>query len=291
MDYAIGVDGGGTGCRVALVDPNGCVLGRGTGGASNIASSFDGALGNIRVAIDMAAKEAGISNLSSRKIAAVLGLAGANVGDHAKNLIARLGFAKCEVVSDALISLDGALGGEDGTGAMIGTGSVFASRSKGEFRQLGGWGFQVGDQASGARIGRSVLQETLLAHDGIRTHSNLTRAMIARFGTAAGVTEFARQAVPGDYAALAPLVVEAGTRGDIVALQILHDAISYICKAIDAVSYAPTLRVVMIGGLSQVLSPFLPGSMKSRLVAAKGNALDGAQRLALRLLNEGAIHA
>ena len=291
MDYAIGVDGGGTGCRVVLVDPLGRVVGRATGGPSNIASNFEGALGNIRAAIDIASNEAGITGLSSQKIAAVLGLAGANVGDHAKNLIARLGFAKCDVVSDALISLDGALGGENGTGAMIGTGSVFASRFNDEFRQLGGWGFQVGDQASGARIGRSVLQETLLAHDGIRTHSDLTRAMIARFGTAAGVTEFARKAAPGDYATLAPLVAERGTLGDIVALDILNDAMSYICKAIDAVSYAPTLPVVLIGGLSQVLAPFLPETMKSRLVAAKGNAIDGAQRLALRLLNEGSIHA
>ena len=263
------------------------LLGTGTGGPSNIATNFEGALANIQAAIGVAATEAHIADIGAAPVSAVLGLAGANVGAHAKNLVARLGFAKCEVVSDALISLDGALAGKDGTGAMIGTGSVFASRKDGAFRALGGWGFQVGDQASGARIGRSVLQETLLAHDGIRAHSDLTRAMIARFGTAAGLTEFARQSPPSEYAALAPLVIDAGRLGDVVALDIIDDAMTYICKAIDAVSFDATLPVVMIGGLSQILTPFLPEPLKNRVVKAEGNALDGASRLALRLLNEG----
>ena len=41
-------------------------------------------------------------------------------------------------------------------------------RRDGEARAIGGWGFLVGDQGSGARIGRDLLEETLLAHDGIR---------------------------------------------------------------------------------------------------------------------------
>ena len=111
MEYAIGVDGGGTGCRVALLSPTGRVLGHGTGGPSNIATNFEGALTNIQAAIGLAAKEAGIDGVYTKPVFAVLGLAGANVGAHAKNLVMRLGFAKCEVVSDALISLDGALAG------------------------------------------------------------------------------------------------------------------------------------------------------------------------------------
>jgi glucosamine kinase len=291
MECAIGVDGGGTGCRVAILSPSGMMLGSGTGGPSNIATNFEGALANIRAAIAAAAAQAGVRELKTASVSAVLGLAGANVGDHAKNLVAQLGFARCEVVSDALISLDGALAGKDGTGAMIGTGSVFASRKDDVFRALGGWGFQVGDQASGARIGRSVLQETLLAHDGIRAHSDLTRAMIARFGSAAAVTEFARQSAPSEFAALAPLVVDAGRLGDAVALDILDNAMTYICKALDVVSFDAALPVVMIGGLSQILTPFLPEPLKRRIVKAQGNALDGASRLAVRLLIEGSLHA
>lgn len=291
MQYAIGIDGGGTGCRAAILDRAGTVLGHGSGGPSNIATNFEGALENIHAAITLAAQSITVSGRIYSSSCAVLGLAGANVGDHAKNLVARLGFARCKVVSDAQTSLSGALGGQDGTGAMIGTGSVFASRKEGAFRQLGGWGFQLGDQAGGARMGRSLLEETLLAHDGIRAHSALTQAMLTRYGSAPAITEFARNAAPSDYAALAPLVIEAAGSEDAVAADILDVACAYIEKAVDAVSFDPTLTVTMIGGLSQSLIPFLPQSLKAKLVPAAGNALDGAARMAVELLNGEAAHA
>ncbi len=291
MLFAIGIDGGGTGCRAALLNRAGNVLGRGSGGPSNIATNFEGALGNIQAAITEAAQSVAHSGSIHSASCAVLGLAGANVGDHAKNLEARLGFARCKVVSDAQTSLDGALGGQDGTGAMIGTGSVFASRKNSVFRQLGGWGFQIGDQAGGARLGRSALEETLLAHDGIRAHSALTQAMLARYGGAAAITEFARKAAPSDYAALAPLVIVAAGSGDAVASAIVDEACAYIDKAVNAVSFDPALPVTMIGGLSQSLAPFLSRALKARLAPAVGNALDGAMRMALELLCEEAAHA
>jgi glucosamine kinase len=291
MLYAIGIDGGGTGCRAALLDRAGHVLGRGSGGPSNIATNFEEALDNIQAAITQAAQSITQSGSIHSVSCAVLGLAGANVGDHARNLVARLGFERSKVVSDAQTSLNGALGGQDGTGAMIGTGSVFASRKSDVFRQLGGWGFQIGDQAGGARLGRSALEETLLAHDGIRAHSALTEAMLARYCGAPAITEFARNAAPSDYAALAPLVIEAAGANDPVAAGILEAACAYIEKAVNAVAFNSSLPVTMIGGLSQSLVPFLPESLKAKLVPAAGNALDGAARMALELLNSEAVHA
>ena len=71
------------------------------------------------------------------------------------------------VESDAPIALDGALGARDGAIAIIGTGSTFVLRQDGRTRAIGGWGF-LGDHGGGARIGRDLLEETLLAYDGIR---------------------------------------------------------------------------------------------------------------------------
>jgi glucosamine kinase len=288
--FAIGVDGGGTGCRVVIADRDGTVLGRGTSGPSNIATNLDEAAKNIRESINAAAGDITASGSVYSHSSAVLGLAGANVGDHARKLVERLGFARCKVVSDAQTSLSGALGGTDGTGAMIGTGSVFASRKDKQFRQLGGWGFQLGDQAGGARLGRRALEETLLAHDGIQSGSDLTRAMLARFGGAPEITEFARKAAPSEFAKFAPEVVAAAEAGDEVALGIIQEACGYVAKAVDAVSFAPDMPVVMIGGLSQSLIPFLPQTLKAQLVAAKGSALDGAVRMAVELLNAEAAH-
>lgn len=283
MEYAIGVDGGGTGCRVAIVDRKGTALGEATNGPANIATNIDLALTNICAAIEAAAQAAQLGADYKKNCAIVLGLAGANVGSNAQYLTARLPFSSCLVVSDALTSLDGALGGTDGTGAMIGTGSVFASRMGRHFRMLGGWGFQLGDQGSGAVIGRSLLQETLLAHDRIRSKSSLTERVMAHFGSAAQISEFARHHGPQDFSALAPMVLEEARLGDGVAIQIVTDAARYIAKAVDCVSLSADLPVTMIGGLSASLADYLPAELKSRLIPAAGNALDGAKRMALKL--------
>ena len=284
MKFAIGVDGGGSGCRVAIMDREGSTLGQAVSGPANVATNFETTFSNIMSGIHNAAAAAEIEMGQLSDSAVVLGLAGANVGNHAHALESRLPFTAAKVVSDALISLDGALGGLDGTGAMIGTGSVFASRMGTDFRMLGGWGFQVGDQAGGARMGRSLLQETLLAHDNIRSATALTSAVLARFGGAAQMTEFARSHGPNDYAALAPMVLDAAKARDEVALKIIADACAYIVKAVNAVSFSPSLPVTMIGGLSNSLAHFLPAELASRLIPATGNALDGAKRLALRLI-------
>ncbi len=43
MDLIIGVDGGGSGCRVAVADAAGTVLARAEGGPANIATDPEGA--------------------------------------------------------------------------------------------------------------------------------------------------------------------------------------------------------------------------------------------------------
>ncbi|MGO7425934.1 LysR substrate-binding domain-containing protein, partial [Rhizobium ruizarguesonis] len=53
------------------------------------------------------------------------------------------------VVTDALIALQGALGDADGIVGAFGTGSVYNARRDGRLNGIGGWGFVVGDQASG----------------------------------------------------------------------------------------------------------------------------------------------
>ena len=62
MQLILGVDGGGTGCRAAVADLSGHVLGRGEAGAANIASEPDGAAGNIRLAVEKALGQAGVSS-------------------------------------------------------------------------------------------------------------------------------------------------------------------------------------------------------------------------------------
>ena len=151
----------------------------------------------------------------------MLGLAGSNVGTYAQQLETILPFARSRVETDALIALEGAVGEGDGAMAILGTGTAYMARRNGVTKAIGGWGFQVGDQGSGGRIGRDLLEETLLAHDGIRPSSPLTDEILAVFrNSPEDVVEFTITAKPGDYGGFAPKVFDlrrqgrCGGRGD-----------------------------------------------------------------------------
>ena len=66
-------------------------------------------------------------------------------------------FSAVRVLSDREITIAGILADADGTLAQVGTGSFFVSCHKGKFKQVGGWGLQLGDDCSGAWLGREIL--------------------------------------------------------------------------------------------------------------------------------------
>jgi glucosamine kinase len=154
MTLCLGIDGGGTGCRAAVCDASGRILGEGRSGPANIASDPDGALANIL----SAARAACPDGVALADLTAVLGLAGANVAQAADRLRPHLPFARARIETDAMIAVKGALGDDDGIVAALGTGSVFAAqRGAGggpAIRQIGGWGVVLGDEGSGAWIAR-----------------------------------------------------------------------------------------------------------------------------------------
>ena len=84
---------------------------------------------------------------------AVLGLAGANLGDVAQRLKRSLPFTHSYVTDDRETTLRGALAGPDGCLAAVGTGLFFCGQSAGVIQSIGGWGFTVSDDGSGARLG------------------------------------------------------------------------------------------------------------------------------------------
>ena len=279
MKLYLGVDGGGTGCRAAVADGTGRVLGRGEGAASNIMSDPEGARENIlaaaRAALAAADTDAGLEDLH-----AVLGLAGANVAKAASRLMARLPFASARLESDALIALKGALGDEDGVTAAIGTGSIFASQRAGAARMIGGWGFRLGDQGSGARMGRDLLEQALLAHDGLRPRSPLLDEVVVEAGGPEGLVAFAQDAAPADFARYARRLIEADLEGDEGAAFVLARADADIAAAIDHLRIDGAVPICFLGGLGKLFETRLGDRYAGEIAAPKGSALDGALAMA-----------
>lgn len=274
MTLFLGIDGGGTGCRAAVANAAGIIIGHGEAGPANIASDPEGALANI-----LAAAHAALAAVDGAKeatdIRAGLGLAGANASGAADWLAERLPFGRVRIVTDAIAAVKGALGDDDGIVAALGTGSVFARQRAGVIRQIGGWGFVLGDEGSGAALGRMILARCLRAVDGFVAMTPLMSHLIDSHGGPAGVVTFSLSARPVDFAALAPLLIGSA---DPAALEILDHAAAEVAEAITLLQDADPLPVVFLGGLGAAYAARLAGRWPIR--AARGTALDGALLLA-----------
>jgi len=285
--FVLGIDGGGTSCRAALATVDGAVVGRAKSGAANIRTDLTGARTHIVEAARQAFVAAGQDPEMIPRTPAVLGLAGANVGTYRQQLQAILPFAASRVETDAEIALEGAVGAGDGAMAILGTGSAYMARRDGTSRAIGGWGFQVGDQGSGARIGRDLLEQTLLAYDGVRPASPLTGEMLAVFrNNPEDLVEFTTNAKPGDFGGFAPKVFDHADKGDAVAQWIVDKAVADVEAALGALDISPGDPLCLLGGLAALYAPRLSERYRHQLRRPLDDALGGAVSIAARLFAE-----
>lgn len=275
MTLYLGIDGGGTGCRAALADADGHVIGTGTAGPANIASDPTGARDNILAATRAALMQAGRDWAEVSHLHAGLGLAGANVGACVERLLGDLPFAAVRVETDGVAAVKGALRDRDGIVAALGTGSVFGVQRDGVVRQIGGWGLMLGDEGSGAWVGRAALARALRAVDGFVAMTPLLTALIQDHGGPDGVVAFAMAARPADFAALSPQIVASE---DAAAVAVMAQATADVCQAIDVLQGGGVMPVVFLGGLGPIYAKRLTGLWP--IIAASGTALDGALHLA-----------
>jgi glucosamine kinase len=272
----LGLDGGGTGCRAALADLDGTVIARAEGGPANIATDFDSARDSILSTLIETMKPV---RATPQKVCVGLGLAGANMAGVSERLAASLPFPHLRIETDAVTAALGALGGADGIVAAIGTGSVFAVVEGSQVRQIGGWGLILGDEGSGATLGRAILSRALRAHDGHHPLTPLLSGLLAEHGGPGGIVAFARKARPADFATLAPQILSSD---DPAARAAMAEAGAEVAAFVDLLQAGQNLPVVWTGGLGPTYAARLGSRWPQR--AARGTALDGALILARGLL-------
>lgn len=278
----IAVDGGGSGCRAAVGTLAGGILGQATGGPANASTDFDSAMRNVRSAVAAACAQGGLSLDAAPIAAAHVGLAGVLGPEDATRVAQALPYAGLTVTDDRATIIAGALGEADGFVIALGTGTIIARRAGEAVTHVGGWGFQVSDQASGAWLGRQVLIETLHRVDGLAPHSGLSRAMLERFGGADGIVQFSLAAAPADYAALAPQIVAAAAERDRLGQHLLDTGAAYLARAVAALGHDGGAPICLTGGLGPSYAAHLPAPLRACLQTPQGSALDGALRLARR---------
>lgn len=270
MKFYLGIDGGGSTCRARVVDASGRLIGEGQAGPANITSDRQASLAAI-----LTAARAALGALPFEAVTAALGLAGANDRQAAADLERRLPFGQSRIVSDGHIAVMGALGAGDGIVAALGTGSVFVVQRQGVQREIGGKGLILGDEASGAWIGRRLLSLALRADDGFQPTTPLLTRVLADMGGVAGTIGFARSATPADFAALAPLIAASQ---DPAAVAILDEGAGEVLRAIALLQGGDRLPVVCLGGLAPVYASRISAVWDLAQPLATG--LDGALALA-----------
>jgi glucosamine kinase len=283
IDYLIGVDGGGTGTRVRLArfSPHGAVeLAQGTSGPSGLGLGIARAWASVQDAVGQAFAAAGIEPPSLDRMAIGLGLAGVHNGQWAQAFVdADPGYAALRLETDAFSTLLGAHGGNPGAIVAIGTGSVGeVLLPDGTRREVGGWGFPAGDEASGGWIGLAAINHIEQVLDGRRPGSAFADAVVdACGGNRAAIQVWLGQATQTTYASLAPLVLQHAD--DPAARTILTKAgeeAAAIARALDPDGRLP---LALCGGLGSALRDWLPPALAARARAPEGDSARGALRM------------
>ena len=279
--WLIGVDGGGTGTRVALGDANGIELARAAAGPSGLGLGIERAWRSIEEGCRAAFAQAGLAFDWSQCVLGC-GLAGVNNPEWlAAFRAAEPSVAGLAVESDAYTTLLGAHGGAPGVVVALGTGSIAAALGEdGQCRIAGGFGFPSGDEASGAWFGLRGIVWAQQALDGRIAMDDFARALLtqARATDRESLIVWQSAANQTAYASLAPVVL-AHREHPFVA-KLLAEAGVEIAKLIAALDPAASLPAALCGGLGQPLREWVPQAVRDRLRAPLADSTTGALRLA-----------
>ena len=280
----LGIDGGGTGCRARLTQADGTVLGEGLAGPAATRFGVDQSWSAIQTAARAALTEAGLPETRWSFVRVGVGVAGIGRPGARDGLMAKPHpFAAITFASDAMAACLGAHGGQDGGIVIIGTGSCGIARVAGQDVQVGGYGFPISDEGSGAWLGLRALRAALPTLDGRARATLMTDDVLRRYDhSAPQVVAWMDRATATDYATLAPLVVQHADQGDPVARRLMQEAADQIETICRTLMDRGAVRLSLLGGLASVLALWLAPDLRRKLADPLGDAMDGAAILAGR---------
>lgn len=282
MSFYLGVDAGGTATKSRLTDEQGNILGTGSAGPANTRVGIEALHATLLDVCAQATTSAGLLNDQIGTVRCGMGIAGmSRMGMKPKIQALSFPYANVQFSSDAMIANLGAHGGGDGATLILGTGSIGLIKRGEDSFSIGGYGFPISDEGSGAALGLSAIRHALRALDGRTKPSPLSQAITRQFDHAIPkVIAWMDGAAPGDYANFAPLVMDYADNGDEIALSIVRDAALHIERFIETIIARGVPRCVLMGGLAQRMKPWLRVRIAAQLQEPIGDALDGALILA-----------
>jgi glucosamine kinase len=278
----LGVDGGGTGCRARIEDASGVVYGTGLAGPASTRFGIEQSWAAIEKSFMAAITEANLSSEKMARIRGGIGVAGLSRPDALEAFSeVRHPFLSLAFASDVVIACLGAHSGRDGGVVIVGTGSSGLARMGERYFRIGGYGFPVSDEGSGADLGLKAVRLALRAYDERHEWSVLLRELMDRFDNdPTKIVAWMDRATATEYATFAPLVLRHADQGDSIGRRIVQEAAESIDGLVRALLAAGAPRVALIGGLASAIEPWLAPDVRRRLNTAEGDAVAGAILLA-----------
>jgi len=278
----IGVDGGGTKCKVRVEDADGRLVGQAVSGPANVRLSVEAAWQSIRDALDNALKPLGISWVEpgAYLLQGCFGLAGVEIPEARKAFLSYSHpFTRLELTSDAHIACVGAHHGADGGIIIVGTGAIGYQIQQGKNSRVSGWGFPHDDEGGGAWLGLEAVKLTFQWIDHRVEKSPLVQDIFSYFDDDLNhFVKWSNEATSSDFARLAPLVINHAQQEEVAAIRLLKKA----AHAIDRIGHAmfkmqeKPVPCCLIGGVAPFVEPLLNEELRSRLVTRKDEPSVGA---------------
>lgn len=278
----VGVDAGGSKCRCRIQNPQRQTLGEGVAGPANLRLGREYVLEAVRLACARALQAAGLTEQALKEAVVCIGMAGIERTDNNAPFDAsELGCAALRFETDAVIANVGSHQGADGGTVIIGTGSIGILQLGDKTSRIGGHGFPVSDEGSGAHIGFLGVRATLNAFDGLVPKTEFIEEIDSHFGgDRAAMLTWLDKATPTDFGTLAPIVVEYANAGDENAVAILKEAAAHVAQMLESLVNAGAPRLSLQGGLAAIVRKWLPVELLERVSDPLGDPLSGALLLA-----------
>jgi N-acetylglucosamine kinase-like BadF-type ATPase len=298
--YFFGIEGGGSYSRLALTDREGKVLAASEGKSTSIYSvTKEEVFDNLSSLLESALESAGLKKADIE--AGCMGSAG--IGREGEKILFQEFFDiimrpdfPVMLCGDGEILLCGGLENLEGYCLIAGTGSIALGRSaKGDLVRAGGHGYLLGDEGSGAWIGKSAIARALRSLENRDLVTDMSGAILEAAGLARmeeTIHYIHYSADKAKVAAIAPIVTAAARKGDPLALDILRigaEELALLVKSvIERSPWINHKELVLAGGvmtndeiLVKTLKEILSRDFPALLVSSpKGTALQGACMLA-----------
>jgi len=239
--FYVGIDGGGGSTRFAIINEDNEVIGQLTleKGINYHLYGIESVYETIKEGINKLLEKVDVNLKDVKGIgASVSGVDSSRPKDVEifKNIFSKIAnFEKMAISNDAIGALWGAT--EDGNGIILinGTGSIIYGKNGDRIERFGGWGYLLDDEGGGYWIATEGVKKILHFRDGLIEKPSFYDEILKYFNIDDPSSfvyiyyqEFSKRRIAG----AAKIVIDAASKGDKVAIEIIERGLRWCTKGI-----------------------------------------------------------